>query len=206
MSPIRLEPAGALFLAVALTAACASPAASPGASAPGGGAPAALRLLDLEGRPVDPLEASTKPAVCLLLVRVDCPISNRYAPEVRRLAGVFEETADFRLVYSDADETAEAIRAHVADYDYDIPALRDPEQRLRALTGARVTPEVAVFAGDGNLVYVGRIDDRYVDFGKARPEARTRDLEQVLTELAAGRSPAFRRTTAVGCPFAEPAR
>ena len=36
------------------------------------------------------------------------------------------------------------------------------------------------------LVYRGRIDDRYVDFGTARAAPTTRDLEQVLDAIVAG--------------------
>ena len=168
-----------------------------------GGASGALVLQAPEGRTLDPLQESAKPVVCLLLVRVDCPISNRYAPEVQRLAEAFADTADCWLVYSDPDETFAQIQAHVEDYGYPFGALRDPEQRLAARVGARVTPEVAVFGPARELVYVGRIDDRYVEFGRARPAATVRDLELVLTALAAGEAPPQRRTEAVGCPLPE---
>src|SRR5512134_2888472 len=39
---------------------------------------------DLEGRAVSPLDDDVA-ATVLLFTRTDCPISNRYAPEVRRL-------------------------------------------------------------------------------------------------------------------------
>jgi len=70
---------------------------------------------------------------------------------------------------------------------------------------ATVTPEAAVFVGDRagpRMVYRGRIDDRYVDFGRMRPEPRKRDLQEALQALAAGSTLTPRTTTAVGCSIA----
>jgi len=182
-----------------LTAACT---ASPGAEGPASPR-APLPLETLAGKPAHPLLEAERPAVCLLLVRTDCPISNRYAPEVRRLAEAFADTAEFWLVYCDPGETTEQIEAHRVAYGYPFPALRDPELRVARSLDARVTPEVAVFNARRELVYVGRIDDRHVDFGKTRTAPTVRDLEQLLAALAAGDEPELRRTEAVGCPLPE---
>jgi hypothetical protein len=66
-----------------------------------------------------------------------------------------------------------------------------------------VTPEAAVFDARGRVVYRGRIDDRYVDFGLDRPEPTSRDLERAIQDLLAGRSVAVPRTQAVGCILAD---
>jgi hypothetical protein len=62
---------------------------------------------------------------------------------------------------------------------------------------------VAVRAADGTLVYAGRIDDQWVDFGKARPAPTRRDLQEVLAALVAGDRPTPERTAAVGCFIAD---
>jgi hypothetical protein len=49
------------------------------------------------------------------------------------------------------------------------------------------------------MLYRGRIDDRYVDFGRARPAPTTRDLREVLQALAAGSTLTLRTTPVVGC-------
>jgi hypothetical protein len=67
------------------------------------------------------------------------------------------------------------------------------------MTGARVTPEVAVFRPGGRIVYRGRIDDRYVAFGKMRQVPTTRDLEHVLNALLEGKQVANATTVAIGC-------
>jgi hypothetical protein len=169
----------------------------------GAAALALAAVLDLAGGRVDPLPApGTGPAV-LVFVRTDCPIANRYAPELRRLQDRFARRGvAFWLVYPDPAETPEAIRRHQRDFGLGFRALRDPQHELVKAAQATVTPEAAVFvagADGAQLVYRGRIDDRYVDFGRSRPEPRTRDLRDVLQALAAGFRVTPRTTPAVGC-------
>ncbi len=164
-------------------------------------APAGSRLVleALDGSPVAVFADDSVTTRVFLFTRTDCPVSNRYAPEIQRLAAAFANpTTRFWLVYLDRSESPEQIRGHLSEYGYGLEALRDPRHRLVEVTGARVTPEAAVYAGS-ELVYRGRIDDRYVAFGRARPEPSTRDLERVLEELAQGRVPEKRTTEAIGC-------
>lgn len=165
-----------------------------------GGPNGPLRLLDLEGGQVDPFGGSDAEATVFLFVRSDCPISNRYAPVVRQLIARFgSRGVDFHLVYVDPDESPEIIGAHMREYNYPGGALRDPEHRLVELTGASRTPEAAVFGPEHKLVYRGRIDDRYVDFGTARPAPSQHDLADALVAVLAGEPVALRTTEAVGC-------
>jgi thiol-disulfide isomerase/thioredoxin len=128
----------------------------------------------------------------------DCPISNRYAPEIERLAAKFRDRATFVLVYPVRADTPELIREHVRKFAYSIDTLRDADHKLVKQTGVTVTPEVAVMKG-GSLVYRGRIDDRYVELGRERPKPTTRDLEDALAAVIAGRPVVTKETRAVGC-------
>src|SRR5262249_13363075 len=155
-----------------------------------------LSLLDLEGKSVNPLADTGAKAVVFIFTRADCPISNRYAPEVRRLSASF--TADrvkFWLVYPDPDTTGSAIRRNFKESDYGCDALRDRRHELVKATGASVTPEAAIFVLDGSgarMIYRGRIDDQYVAFGKHRPAPTVRDLEDVLTAVIKGETVKFK--------------
>ena len=156
-----------------------------------------LALPDVNGhtvKPVDPVKT-----VVFLFTRTDCPISNRYAPEIRRISDAFgPKGVMFWLVYVDPNESSSAMKHHMREYGYTFGALVDAHHQLVKITGATITPEAAVFTG-GRLVYRGRIDDRYVAFGKARQSANVHDLEQVLEQVTAGKPPAFREARAVGC-------
>lgn len=198
----RAAAAGALVAALALAAAPrpAAAEATPGPAArPAAPAADDAPLIDLDGRPADPLAAQAV-ATVFLFVRTDCPISNRYAPEVRRLWEDFAgRGVAFYLVYPDPGEEPDTIRRSIADFDYPLPALRDPEHRLVARAGATVTPEVAVFDAAGTMIYRGRIDDRWAGLGRPRPAPTRRDLAEVLTALVAGEHVEPRTTKAVGC-------
>jgi hypothetical protein len=166
----------------------------------------AVSVLDLDGRAVDPLAIEGRASV-LVFVRTDCPIANRYAPEIRRLQEAFAARGvELWLVYADAAEPIEAIRAHLRAFDLPLRALRDPAHVLVRKAGARVTPEAALFvpaAGGARLAYRGRIDDRYLAFDRMRPAPTTHDLEDALEAVLAGRAVPKETTPAVGCFLAD---
>ncbi len=140
----------------------------------------------------------------LLFVRTDCPITNRYAPELKRIAEEFAgRGVDFWLVYPDPAETPEGIARHKAEYQLPGTPLRDPQHVLVKRSEARISPQAAVFDHALHLVYSGRIDDRYVSFGKARATPQTHDLENAITATLEGKSVAEARTRAVGCYLAD---
>ncbi|MEO8663569.1 MAG: hypothetical protein ABI693_34250 [Bryobacteraceae bacterium] len=89
-------------------------------------------------------------------------------------------------MYPDRDLTAAAHGTHRAEFGYPMDARADPQQESVRKAGVQVTPEAAVFVGD-KLVYCGRIDDRYVDFGQSRATPAQRDLDEALAAIAAGK-------------------
>lgn len=158
-----------------------------------------------DGQAIDPL-TDAAPIVVLAFVAPDCPISNRYAPELRRIADALpKDRVRGWMVYPDADVDAAAIERHRLEYALPWPALRDPEHRLVASAQARVTPEVAVFVRGPDdartLAYHGRIDDRVPEFGRARATASEHDFEDALAAVLRGEAPARASAVAVGCPI-----
>jgi AhpC/TSA family len=155
------------------------------------------------GQSHDPFATSARARV-FLFVRTDCPISNRYAPELQRIAEEFKDRGvEFWLVYPDASETDRSIQAHIAQYAFPGIPLRDLHHDLVRRAHASVTPEAAVFDSAGRVMYHGRIDDRYVDFGKARPAPQSHDLEDAITAVLAGKPVAHAQTRAIGCSLAD---
>jgi hypothetical protein len=148
--------------------------------------------------------ASVARARVFLFARTDCPITNRYAPELQRLSKEFAgRGVDFWLVYPDPAATSQGIREHVTEYSFPGTVLRDPHHQLVKLARATVAPEAAVFDPAGHLVYHGRIDDQWLNPGKARPAAQTHDLENAISAVLAHRLPAQAETNAVGCWLAD---
>jgi thiol-disulfide isomerase/thioredoxin len=154
---------------------------------------------DLNGKPLDPFAVSAGRVVVLLFVRTDCPISNRYAPQLQNLSEKFRAKADFWLVYPDREQTASKIKAHLRDFHYSIPGLRDTHHALVQRAQATITPEAAVFDSSGRLLYHGRIDNWYEDFSRARSAPTTHDLDDAISAALNGKTITPDHTNAVGC-------
>jgi hypothetical protein len=158
---------------------------------------------DLAGHEQNPFTQHSK-ATVLVFVRTDCPITNRYAPELLRLASVYSlRSVSFWLVYPDPDEAPRHIQEHMREYNLPGRSLRDPHHVLVKEAHATVAPEAAVFNANGHLVYHGRIDNRYVDIGKARPIATVHDLQDAIEAVLDGKPVRQPETRAVGCSLAD---
>lgn len=159
----------------------------------------ALFVTDLDGRRHDLLDPKNR-ATVLLFVTYDCPISNGYAPEVHRLCREYgSQQFAFYLVYSDPATSAATAKKHRMEYRYPCPGLLDKTHALVRRVGATVTPEAVILAPSGRVLYRGRIDDTYIDFGKRRDTPTTRDLRAALTALVQGKPVPVPVTKAVGC-------
>ena len=123
------------------------------------------------------------------------------------------------LTYDDVRRRAQIIQT-VTQTRYMPPWLPEPGhgefEGVRRLTDAQITmieEWVAAGAPEGNpadlpalpvwtkgcMLYRGRIDNRYVTFGKVRPRATQNDLEEVLDMVVAGQPVDPRVTKPIGC-------
>ena len=158
-----------------------------------------VQVRTVQGIRVRPLDAPGRAATVLIFIACDCPLSNSYAPEIQRLRADYAlSPIAFYVVYVGGG-TPQEVQAHAKAHGYEAFALRDAAHRLVNLTKATVTPEAAVVGPQGRLLYEGRIDDRFPDFGKARDIADVHDLRRALDAIRAGRPVAVPRTKAVGC-------
>lgn len=159
-----------------------------------------IEVLNVQGEKTRPLDGTERIATVLLFVAQDCPISNSYAPEYNAIANDFSRHhIAFYVVYTETDSTLAAARKHASDYKYSSPALYDAQHKLVKRVGATVTPEVAVLAPSGKTLYQGRIDDKYIDFGKMRHLASVHDLRRTLDEIVANKPISVSKTKSVGC-------
>jgi peroxiredoxin len=157
------------------------------------------RALDLEGHAVDPFASASGKPVVLIFLRRDCPISGRYAPVIQKISSEYADRASFWLVYPDRTDTPQEIRKSVAEYGYDLPVLRDPDHALVKLSRVQITPEVAVFDRDRQLIYDGRIDDWYIDLSRARRAPTTHELRDAITAATARTTLSRKEVRGVGC-------
>ena len=161
-----------------------------------------LRVEDLSGRALDPF-AGPERVRAFVFLSTDCPISNRYAPDLRVLHDRYTARGvRFEFVYPDAASDASAVRAHLAAYALPTRALRDPRHLLARRSAVTITPEAAVYSR-GALVYHGRIDDRFVSYNRERPRPLHRELIDALDAALADRAPAVSTAPAIGCTLTD---
>lgn len=145
----------------------------------------------------------------LIFGAVDCPIANAYAPELAIVATLCAERgARAAYVYPAPDTNHEEATAHAAEFGVGMEVVLDPHHVLVRAVGATVTPEAAVLrfaaADRPEIVYRGRIDDRWAGIGRRRAAATTHDLTDAIVAASEGLPVPIPRTTAYGC-FIEPA-
>ena len=158
---------------------------------------------DLQGRPLQRLAPPGTRAVVLYFAATDCPISNRYLPEVARLHDLFRaQGVEVFSVYPNPGDTRALVATHDRQFGAAGETLLDPQQRLVHMAHARQTPEAALLVPDGagwREVYLGRIDDRYLSLGQERPSATRHDLEDAIQAALAHRPVPQPGGPSVGC-------
>lgn len=160
-------------------------------------------LKDTSGSSHTEAELQSAKATVFVFVATDCPMSNSYAPELARIYDEYSARGvAFYAVHSDPSVSPAAVKKHAEEYRRPFPTLLDPNRRLARQTGATTTPEVAVVSPAGQVLYRGRVDDRYYDYGKARTNVGRHDLRAALDEILAGKSVSVVVTKTLGCAIA----
>lgn len=159
------------------------------------------RWVTTDGQFVNPFLANHHPTVLVFLL-TDCPIGNLFAPELSRIEKHYRPRGvRFIAAFVDSKLSRDAAQKHAREYGIDCPIVLDPTYSLAKRAGATVSPEAVVISKRGEVVYRGRIDDRALDYGKIRPEPRSRDLRRTLDTVLLGKPVKVSRTKAVGCIF-----
>ena len=184
----------ALLITMLLSSACTAIAATYG--------------LDGSGHSITQLGTPKTRAIVLVFLASDCPISNRYLPELKRLETEFEQqNVVFWMIYPNYSETAAGVREHLTGYGVPMHILLKPSPDLMKLATATITPESAVLTaavgknGKETLstAYLGRIDNRYVEIGRERPAATEHDLEQAIRAVLSAQPVKKADGPPVGC-------
>ena len=166
--------------------------------------PAAITLKTLDGKTITPLKPENGKVATVIFITTDCPISNALAPEINRIYELYKTRGiQITLVHVDPDlSTADAIR-HAADYSLKPPIVIDRKHQLVKASKAKVTPQTAVFSSKGQLVYTGRLNNQWADYGKRRAKPTEHNLRDTLEALLNGKPAPKSHTIAVGCYIPE---
>ncbi|MBI4178328.1 thioredoxin family protein [bacterium] len=93
------------------------------------------------------------------------------------------------------DDHPKEMKKKVKEWGINFPYLSDESQETARAYDAQCTPDLYVFDRDRKLRYHGRLDDNWQDPGKVK----TRDLEDAVNALLAGRQPPEKQMPSMGC-------
>ncbi|HVW85980.1 MAG TPA: hypothetical protein VHB50_14925 [Bryobacteraceae bacterium] len=161
----------------------------------------AIGVRDVDGVERRPLQVDAGHAEALFFVSHDCPISNYYSHEIRRICDQYAARGlGCALVYVDPRLSDGDAAKHAREYGHGAyPKIVDRKHALVAATGATITPEAVVVRDDASVAYRGRIDNYYAALGKPRQVVSEHNLRDALDAVFSGRSVAKPETQAVGC-------
>lgn len=172
----------------------------PEAIAPAKGVMFSLPAVD--GRPVSLADFKDKKAVVVVFTGRECPVNIFYMPRLKELNAKYQaKGVQFLAINSNSQDSAQAIADHAKQNGLTFPVLKDPDQKVADLFGAKRTPEAFVVDSVGIVRYQGRIDDQ-VGVGFQRPKPTREDLTAALDEVLAGKPVSVPRTQAAGCLIA----
>lgn len=148
-----------------------------------------------------PMRPGKGQVAALFFIAPDCPVSNYYAHEIRRICDEYAGRGlRCSLVYVDPAMTDAAAQKHAADYGHgSYPKIVDRKHELVGAAGATITPEAVVVKDDGSIAYRGRINNFYAALGRPRRAVTEHDLRNALDAVFTGKAVAVNRTSAVGC-------
>jgi Redoxin len=146
--------------------------------------------------------ASGTRAVVFVFLGPECPISQRYVPELNRLAsGPGTNGVEFFGVLAGQTMTRTQAVTFVKDYAIQFPVLFDEGLALARWLRPTHMPEAFVLKPDGDRLYRGRIDDWYQSPGKPRSVIQHRELRDAMDAARAGKMPRKLYAPPVGCYF-----
>ena len=147
-------------------------------------------------------EARGSKAVVFIFLGPECPISQRYVPELNRIAaGQGTNGIEFFGVVSGKSMTRTQAVTFVKEYAIQFPVLFDDGLSLARWLRPTHMPEAFVLKPDGDRLYRGRIDDWFESPGKARAVIQHRELRDALSAVIAGKAPPKSFAPPVGCYF-----
>jgi len=148
------------------------------------------------------LDTQIEPKITVYLFLLeDCKICRDYAPELRALSNEYHSAEiEFIGVFPNFSTKPKDIEKFKVEYDIPFELKTDYFKKLSKKFGAKLLPEVFVYDHKKQeVLYSGRIDDRYVSIGKRRQIIKTFDLKNALDNINAQKDILVKRTEPIGC-------
>ena len=134
-------------------------------------------------------------AIVIMFIATECPVSNAYNSRMEDIYKNYnQKNVAFIGINSNKAESVERIREHAKEKGLTFTILKDEKNIIADKFEASFTPEVYVLNGNFELLYHGRIDN-----SKNESDVVSKDLENALNEILAGKEISKKETKAFGC-------
>ena len=152
-------------------------------------------LPDYNGKEHSLSDYKDSKAIVIIFVATECPVSNAYNSRMEDLYNEYSsKDIAFLGINSNKAESVEMIKEHAEENDLTFTILKDANNLVADEFDASFTPEVYVLNSNFEIQYHGRIDN-----SKNEDDVTTKDLENALNEILAGKEVTTKATKAFGC-------
>lgn len=151
-----------------------------------------------------PIYEHTDSLTVWVFLAVDCPISQKYISELRRIDSVYA-TRKLRVRgIIPGKINSKEVKTFVEEYAIKFPVLIDRDFTHVRKFHATITPEAILVDRQGQVLYQGAIDNWFFDLGKYRQRVTEHYLQDAIDSTMQGNTPVVRKTEAVGCIIQAP--
>ena len=152
-------------------------------------------LKDYNGKDHSLSDYKDSKAVVIMFIATECPVSNAYNSRMENIYKNYsQKNVAFIGINSNKAESVERIKEHANEKGLAFTILKDEKNIIADEFGASFTPEVYVLNGNFEVLYHGRIDN-----SKNESDVVSKDLENALNEILAGKEVSKKETKAFGC-------
>ncbi|MEM7304419.1 MAG: redoxin family protein [Pseudomonadota bacterium] len=158
------------------------------------------RVTDLDGTLHNMGNHADSKTVMMVFLDTGCPISRKFTPtlnELYRLAS--KNNSELFGVFSNPDVSPDEINQFRNEFKIEFPVIYDGSGDLAKRLKPTVIPEAFLISVDNNILYRGRIDNRFAAIGKQRTNITSHDLKNALLASAKNNTPKVSYQTPVGC-------
>lgn len=140
-----------------------------------------------------------KKPVAIIFYSPDCPICIQSTVSLKEMFDEFGNEINWFLLYPGTYHTSDKITKFHNKYKLRQSALRDTALVAVRSLNAKVTPEVFLFKGSGQLIYHGKINNQFEGVGKRRTKATEHYLKDAIKSVLNNNEIKIKSTEAVGC-------
>lgn len=130
----------------------------------------------------------------------DCPICLNYTIDLKQLHNEYGDQISFIGYFPNFSSKPEKIELFRTKYNIEFPLYTDYYKEQAKKWNAEVTPEAILYNHTtDNVIYQGRIDNKFVRLGKRRNVVTKHDLKSAIEQTLNKKEVTIATTEAIGC-------